>query len=406
MDVSRLTDAASAFGPGVESAVMAALADLVEQKDWSSSSAGEFLGAQFDAGLAWVQFPIGLGGLNAPVSLQAVVQEKLAALALPHLPPTSSIGYGMCAPALVAWGTETQKQRYLRRLYTGEEIWCQLFSEPSAGSDVAGLGTSARRQGDHWLVSGQKVWTSYGHLARWGLLVARTDPNLDKHAGLSAFILDMEQQHVEVRPLYQITGEAQFNEVFLDDARVEVAQQLGEPGQGWSVALTTLMNERVAIGGKSSVSGRSTIAPILGRWQAMAASDRNPGDADRIVDVWIRAELLRLTNIRHAAAQESGDPGPIGSVVKVATAELNQDAAELWLDMEGHEGLVFDYDNLRDGATTLRQTAQYTFLRSRANSIEGGTSEVMRNIIGERLLGLPAEPRVDRKIPWRDIPRG
>src|SRR6202140_1802688 len=216
--------------------------DLTAGHDPGSPPGVEFLGARFDAGLAWVSFPLGLGGLGVSPDLQGFVERELRAVDAPNEADRNVIGYGMAAPTNLTHGTEEQRRRYLRPLFTGEEIWCQLFSEPGAGSDVAGLATRAVRDGDEWVVNGQKVWTTLAHLARWGMLVARTDTEAPKHRGLTYFVIDMHGPGVEVRPLRQMTGEAEFNEVYFTDARVPDAERLGAVGEGWHVALTTLMN--------------------------------------------------------------------------------------------------------------------------------------------------------------------
>ena len=229
--------------------VQARVAELLAAHDPATTPPVEFLGARFDAGLAWVWFPEGQGGLGLSPEAQGVVERDLARAGAPNEYERNVIGYGMGAPTVLAHGTEEQRSRYLRPLFTCEEIWCQLFSEPGAGSDVAGLATRAERDGDEWVVNGQKVWTTLGHMARWGMLVARTDPDVPKHRGMTYFILDMHAPGVEVRPLRQMTGDAEFNEVFMTDVRVPDSQRLDEVGAGWRVAMTTLMNERVAIGG-------------------------------------------------------------------------------------------------------------------------------------------------------------
>ncbi len=226
--------------------------DLLAEHDPATTDRMDFLKARFDAGLAWVHFPVGLGGLDAPRSLQAAVDAELAAAGAPSNEPRRiGIGLGMAAPTILRFGTPEQKQRFLRPLWIGEEVWCQLFSEPGAGSDLAAAGTRAVRDGDDWVVNGQKVWTSSAHTARWGILLARTDPDVPKHQGLSYFVCDMTAPGVDVRPLRQITGEAEFNEVFFNDVRIPDEHRLGDVGQGWQVAQTTLMNERVAIGGQA-----------------------------------------------------------------------------------------------------------------------------------------------------------
>jgi alkylation response protein AidB-like acyl-CoA dehydrogenase len=371
---------------------------------------------QYEHGLAWVHFPEGYGGLGLSPKMNMVVYDEISkhSKVVHHDPPASIIGIGMGAPVVLTYGTEEMKKRLLPKIFSGEEIWCQLFSEPGAGSDVAGLATSAVRDGDDWVVNGQKVWTTVAHLARWGMLLARTDPNAPKHDGLSYFVLDMQAPGVEVRPLYQITGEAEFNEVFMTDVRIPHDQMLGKEGQGWRVAITTLMNERVAIGGGGSKKkGGGATAQLLKLWQDRDKSAHTPGEEallrDRVTRAWIDNELLRLTAQRARAAQKAGNPGPEGSVSKLAQAEINKRMWETAIDVMGADGLSFEAGyELRQSAgvpDTVEGLAKYQFLRSRANSIEGGTSEIMRNILGERVLGLPGEPRVDKDVPWKDVPR-
>jgi alkylation response protein AidB-like acyl-CoA dehydrogenase len=325
------------------------------------------------------------------------------------------IGIGMGAATVLTYGSDELKKRLLRPCFTGEEVWCQLFSEPGAGSDVAGLATRAVRDGDDWVLNGQKVWTTLAHISKWGLLVARSNPDLPKHEGMSYFLLDMQSPGVDVRPLYQITGEAEFNEVFLQDVRIPHSHILGKEGQGWQVALTTLMNERTALGGGSQQRGGGPISVLLQLWKGRnATSDSKAAEAvmrDRLTKLYIDSELLRLTSQRARAAQRSGNPGPEGSVGKLAQAELYKKIWECGLDVMGPESLIYEpgYDLKRPASEDRRDRklmAKYQFLRSRANSIEGGTSEVMRNILGERVLGLPGEPRIDKGIPWKDVPRG
>jgi alkylation response protein AidB-like acyl-CoA dehydrogenase len=374
-----------------------------------------FRGAQFDHGLAWVHFPEGLGGLGLNPKLQAVVNDELRRHAKTVYDDlyVNPIGIGMGAPTVLTYGSEEMKQALLRRIFTGEDIWCQLFSEPGAGSDVAGLATRAVRDGDSWVVNGQKVWTTLAHISRWGMLVARTNPDVPKHDGLSYFILDMHSPGVEVRPLYQITGEAEFNEVFLNDVRIPHDRMLGKEGQGWQVAITTLMNERSALGGGSGQRGGGPISVLLNLWKTRATDGSAAATAvmrDRITKLYIESELLRLTSQRAKTMQRSGNPGPEGSVGKLAQAELYKRIWECGLDVMGTEGLVYEpgYELRRPAAEERRDRrllAKYQFLRSRANSIEGGTSEIMRNILGERVLGLPGDPRVDKNVPWKDVPR-
>jgi alkylation response protein AidB-like acyl-CoA dehydrogenase len=375
-----------------------------------------FRRAQYDHGLAWVHFPEGLGGLGLGPKMNLVVHDEIAKHSkVVHLdPPVSVIGIGMGAPVLLTYGDEETKKALLPRIFSGEDIWCQMFSEPSAGSDVAGLSTRAVRDGDEWIVNGQKVWTTVAHVAKWGMLVARTNPDVPKHDGLSYFLVDMESPGVEVRPLYQITAEAEFNEVFFNDARIPHSRMLGKEGQGWRVAITTLMNERVAIGGGGSKKkAGGGISQLIKLWEDRNRSATSPAqDAvlrDRVSQAYIEAELLRLTTIRASAAQRSGNPGPEGSVCKLFQAESHKRLWETAIDVLGQDGLSFEAGyELRQAEKSMETPiarAKYQFLRSRANSIEGGTSEIMRNILGERVLGLPGEPRVDKDVPWKDVPR-
>jgi len=362
-----------------------------------------FLGAQYDLGLAWVHFPEGSGGLDADRNLQGLVHDSVVAAAGPQ--PRYDIGYGMAAPTIVTCGTPEQHRRWLRPLFTGEEIWCQLFSEPGAGSDVAGLSTRAVADGDEWVVNGQKVWTSNAHLARWGLLVTRTDPDAPKHRGLTYFAIDLNQSGVEIRPLRQLTGQAEFNEIYLTDARVAEADRLGDVGDGWRVTLTTLMNERVAIGGETRSSDKGTIDWVFEAWRDYGHDD--PARRDDLMRLWVRSETLRLNNMRAEQSRETGTPGPEGSIGKVLSAEFNKDAFAFALGLSGMAGTLFDAGYEQDQtrpALDYDSLGEY-FLRVRANSIEGGTTEVMRNILGERVLGLPGDVRVDKDVPWIEVPR-
>ncbi|MEV8535592.1 acyl-CoA dehydrogenase family protein [Streptomyces sp. NPDC051211] len=367
----------------------------------------DFLRARFDAGLAWVHFPEGLGGLGAPRTLQAAVDSELAAAGAPDNDPRRiGIGLGMAAPTILAYGTEEQKQRFLRPLWTGEEVWCQLFSEPGAGSDLAALGTRAVRDGDTWVVDGQKVWTSSAHTARWAILVARTDPDLPKHQGISYFLCDMTDPGVEVRPLRQITGEAEFNEVFLTGVRIPDAHRLGAVGQGWEVARTTLMNERVSIGGMRIPREGGMIAPLAATWRARPEL-RTHALHQRLLELWVEAEVSRLTAERLRQELAAGRPGPEGSGLKLTFARLNQEISSLEVELLAEEGLLYEDWTMRrpELVDFTGRDAGYRYLRAKGNSIEGGTSEVLLNIVAERVLGLPAEPRDDKDLPWKDLTR-
>ncbi|WP_328691447.1 acyl-CoA dehydrogenase family protein [Streptomyces caniferus] len=368
----------------------------------------EFLRARFDAGLAWVHFPEGLGGLDAPRSLQAVVDAELEAAGAPgNDPGRIGIGLGMAAPTILRFGSDEQKQRLLRPLWTGEEVWCQLFSEPGAGSDLAALATRAVRDGEgDWIVDGQKVWTSSAHLARWAILIARTDPDLPKHRGISYFVCDMTDPGVEVRPLRQITGEAEFNEVFLTGVRIPDAQRLGEVGEGWKVAQTTLMNERVAIGGARIPREGGMIGVAAADWRARPGL-RTHDLHQRLLTLWVEAEVARLTGERLRQQLTMGQPGPEGSGMKLAFARLAQEISGWEVEFLAEDGLTYDDWTMRrpDGVDFTGREAGYRYLRAKGNSIEGGTSEVLLNIVAERVLGLPPEPRIDKDVAWKDLPR-
>ncbi|HEV8559881.1 MAG TPA: acyl-CoA dehydrogenase family protein [Actinophytocola sp.] len=381
--------------------------ELLEAHDPAHTQPLDFLRARFDAGLAWVHFPVGLGGLGLARELQSVVDAELAAMTAPDNDPRRiGIGLGMAAPTILVFGTEEQKARFLRPLWTGEEVWCQLFSEPGAGSDLASLGTRAVRDGDGWTVTGQKVWTSNAHNAQWAILVTRTDPDVPKHAGMTYFICDMTAPGVEVRPLRQITGEAEFNEVFLSDVRIPDSLRLGAIGDGWRVAQTTLMNERVAIGGRPLPREGGMIGSVAGTWRDHPEL-RTAGTHDRLLELWVEAEAFRLAGMRLQQQLAAGAPGPEGSAMKLTFARLQQQLSGLELGMLAEEGLRYDDWTLRrpEGVDFYGRNAGYRYLRAKGNSIEGGTSEILRNIISERVLGLPSEPRVDKDVPWKDLPR-
>ncbi|MGA6162173.1 acyl-CoA dehydrogenase family protein [Amycolatopsis magusensis] len=378
---------------------------LLDEHDTADRSA--FLQARFDAGLAWVHFPEGLGGLDAPRALQSVVDAELAAAGAPDNDPRRiGIGLGMAAPTILRFGNDAQRRRYLRPLWIGEEVWCQLFSEPGAGSDLAALGTRAVRDGDEWVVTGQKVWTSSAHTARFAILVTRTDPDVPKHQGMTYFICDMHAPGVEVRPLRQITGEAEFNEVFLTGVRIPDANRLGEVGEGWKVAQTTLMNERVAIGGHAIPREGGMIGIAAKLWRERPEL-RTPELHDRLLRLWVRSEGVRLAGTRLRQQLAAGSPGPEGSGMKLAFSTLNQEISGLELELLGEEGLRYDDWTMRrpDKVDFTGREAGYRYLRAKGNSIEGGTSEILRNIISERVLGLPSEPRVDKDVAWKDLPR-
>ena len=372
-----------------------------------------------ESGYAMPSWPKEYGaGLSLSPGLARVVSDVANHYRVPR--SFNIIGLGMGGPTIITWGTEEQKRRLLRPLAAQEEIWCQLFSEPGAGSDVAGLSTRAVRDGDEWVVTGQKVWTTLAHIAKWGMLVARTNPDVPKHKGLTYFIVDMTAPGVEVRPLVQITGEAEFNEVFFEAVRIPDSMRVGPEGEGWRVAVTTLMNERVALSGEGSLmgdsdAGSSPVGRIIARRRPLA----DPRLRQQLAQLYIEGQLIRLTNQRAAAARRSGaEAGPEGSVTKLMQAEYNQRLQKLAVDLEGMDGIAWDGASLipqpqgtdRVGSvmgTTSDEIRDIVraFLRAQANTIEGGTSNVMRNILGERVLGLPKEPDTSRDLAWKDVPR-
>jgi alkylation response protein AidB-like acyl-CoA dehydrogenase len=381
------------------------VAAFLAEHDHTSMERIDFLRARFDAGLAWVHYPEGHGGLALPQAWQLDVDRWFAEAGAPdNKPHSNGIGLGMAAPTILAFGTVEQKRRYLRPLWTGEEIWCQLFSEPGAGSDLASLATRAVHDGTGWVVNGQKVWTSNAHLARFAILVARTDPELPKHQGLTYFICDMSDPGVDVRPLRQITGEAEFNEVFLSDVRIADDQILGRVGQGWTVATATLNHERVAIGSAVAPRESGMIGIVSQTWREHP--ELRTGELhDRLLRLWVEAEAARLTGQRVRQQLAQGQPGAEGAALKVVFARNNQQLSGLELELLGDQGLRYsDWTMVRPTRVDFYgRDAGYRYLRAKGNSIEGGTSEILRNIVAERVLGLPPEPRVDKDVPWKDL---
>jgi alkylation response protein AidB-like acyl-CoA dehydrogenase len=365
-----------------------------------------------EAGYATPTWPSEYGaGLSLSPGDARHVNEVLSHYKIPR--PFNIIGIGMGGPTVMAWGTEEMKHRLLRPLACNQEIWCQLFSEPGAGSDVAGLATRAVRDGDEWIVNGQKVWTTVAQYAKWGMLLCRTNPDVPKHGGLSYFVIDMEQPGVEVRPLVQITGDAEFNEVFFNDARVRHDWMLGREGDGWKVAITTLMNERVSLSGAGSIGGDAVGGSPVDRLLARHRGTGDPLARQRLASAYIESRLIRLNNQRAAAKRKSGaEAGPEGSITKLQQAEFNQRLQKLAIDLEGAGGVAWDGVSLSKTQRAGRSiqvdadaSVAFGFLRAQANTIEGGTSDVMRNILGERVLGLPKEPDPSREMPWSQVPR-
>jgi alkylation response protein AidB-like acyl-CoA dehydrogenase len=356
----------------------------------------KYQAALFDAALAGLTWPKAYGGQGLPNIYQQAFNEEAAGYDLPLLPLT--IGFGMCGPTILAVGTEVQKQRYIRPLLRADEIWCQLFSEPGAGSDVASLQTRAVLDGDEFVVSGQKVWTSGAHYADFGALLARTDLDVPKHRGLSMLIVDMHSPGISARPLRQMNGGANFNEVFFDGVRVPADNVLGQINQGWSAAITMLMNERVAIGAGGSlrrVGGGVRALMTLARARGL---NGDPVVRQRLADLYIRQRVQDYVGLRIQSAVRAGRaPGPEGSIAKLAGAELGKRMADVAVSIAGLAGQAWHPADRHGNRWSVMVTA------APGGSLAGGTNEVQRNIIGERVLGLPREPQVDRDVPFRDL---
>ena len=353
---------------------------------------------KYDAKWACLHWPVEYGGRGATPIERVIWQQEEGVYG--KLSALFGIGHGMCGPTVMAWASEEQKRRLLPKLAAGEENWCQLFSEPSGGSDVAGLRTRAERDGDDWIVNGQKIWTSVAHLADWGLLILRTDPNVPKHAGLTMLFLDMKSPGVEIRPIKQANGQSDFNEVFFTDVRIPDSQRLGAVGQGWKVSLTTLMNERASIGARA-VTGFPEMLDFCTRMEI----DGRPAVQDRAVRsklaTWAaRASGLKYTSYRAISALSKGElPGPENSIGKLVSGSMLQEIAMAALDLQGEAGVLAD-PALAEAAGRF----QAILLRSPAVRIEGGTDEILRNIIAERVLGLPADIRADKGMAFNQIP--
>jgi alkylation response protein AidB-like acyl-CoA dehydrogenase len=382
------------------------VADFLAIHDPGATDRLDFLRNRYDAGLAWVSYPEGHGGLGLPPALQPEVDRMFAEAGAPdNNPGANGIGLGMAAPTILSYGTDEQKKRFLRPLWTGEEVWCQLFSEPGAGSDLANVSTRAVRDGDGWVVNGQKVWTSGAHNASHAILVARTDPDQPKHSGLTYFLCDMTHPGIDIRPLRQITGEAEFNEVFLTDVRIPDSQRLGAEGEGWRVATATLNTERVSIG-KSAERESGMIGVVARTWRENP-ENRTAELHDRLLRLWVDAEVFRVTGARLQQKLAQGQPGPEGSAMKLAFARTAQQLSGLELELLGEQGLRYsDWTMVRPESVDFTgRDAGYRYLRAKGNSIEGGTSEILRNVVAERVLGLPGEPRVDKDLPWKEVLR-
>jgi alkylation response protein AidB-like acyl-CoA dehydrogenase len=366
--------------------------EVARCKDWQAKKA--------DAGLAGLTWPKRHGGREAPAIFQVIYNQEEEDFSVPR--GLFEIGLGMCIPTMMAYAKPEQLDRYVRPALRGEEVWCQLFSEPAGGSDLAALRTRAERDGDDWIINGQKIWTSGAHLSDFGIIVVRTDPNVPKHEGLTFFFLDMKSPGIEVRPIHQMSGTRHFNEVFFTDVRVPDAQRLGGVGQGWKVSLTTLMNERLAVGEASRPDVDDLLALARSLTLDGAPALRDGAVRERIASWYARSQGLKFTRFRTMTALSRGQtPGPENSIAKLVNATKLQDIASYGMDLMGQAGLVME-DDLAE-AYAMFQSA---LLSSPSMRIAGGSDEILRNIIAERVLGLPGDIRVDKGVPFNRVPTG
>ena len=362
---------------------------LQKARDWQATKAA--------AGFAGITWPKRWGGRGGTPMQQVIYGQEETKFNVPR--GVFEIGLGMCIPTLMAYAAKETAERYVGPALRGEEIWCQLFSEPAAGSDVAGLRTRAVQDGDGWVVNGQKIWTSGAHFSEYGLLLVRTDPNVPKHAGMTMFFLDMKSPGVEVRRIKQISGTSNFNEVFFTDVRIPDTQRLGAVGEGWKVALTTLMHERLAVG----TLGGPDFQDVLELARTVETNGKpalqDTAVRERLADWYIESKGLEYTKFRTITALSRGQmPGPESSIYKVVSASKLQDIAHFALDLMDSGGLVSD-----PAVAPMRAMFQQALLYSPGGRIAGGTDEILRNIIAERVLGLPGDIRVDRDKPFNKV---
>src|SRR5579871_5048911 len=381
--------------PGYEGRVGPSTVDAMsEAKAWQAKKAAK--------GYARITWPKELGGLGGTAIQQVIYNQEEAKFDVPST-YAFSIGLGMCIPTLMAYASKEKTARYVAPALRGDEIWCQLFSEPAAGSDVAGLRSRAVHDGDGWIVNGQKIWTSGAHYSDFGLLLARTDFDAPKHRGLTMFFLSMRSPGIEVRPIRQATGGATFNEVFFTDVRIPDSQRLGEVGQGWAVALTTLMHERLAVGGGQG--GGLDVPQLMQLARSLELEDgpaiKNAAVREKIADWYVRSAGLRYTTMRTMTALSQGkQPGPEASIAKIVVASKLQDLSAFAMELEGEAGI------LQGDEAPMNGMFQGGWLSSPGLRIAGGTDEILRNIIAERVLGLPQDVRVDKDVPYNKIPTG
>jgi acyl-CoA dehydrogenase len=364
-----------------------------QQKAWQKTL--------YDAGWGIITWPKAYGGLEATPTQAFVYKQEMNEFDVPDT-GIYLVGHGMVGPTIITHGTPEQKEKWIPKLAEGSEVWCQLWSEPEAGSDLASLRTKAERDagsGD-WVLNGQKVWTTGARESRWGLIVARTDPDAPKHRGITCFVVDMTAPGVEVRPLRQMTGGAEFNEVFFTDVRIPDDQRMGDINDGWRVAMTTLMHERYAVG--TGGAGEDMVLPLVRLAQKVS---RNGGRAyddaslrDEITRAYVQAKLLTLTGYRSLTLiSKQGAPGAEGSIMKLVRTKLLSEVADLGTQVLGLEAAVTGPDGVDDGLWSLN------YVGAIGARIGGGTDEIMKNIIGERVLGLPKEPMIDKDVPFREL---
>ena len=362
---------------------------IIAAKAWQAKKAA--------AGFAGITQPEKYGGRGGTTLERVIYDQEEANYVTPI--GVYEIGLGMCIPTMLAYATEEQKKRYAPPAFRGEEIWCQLFSEPQAGSDLANLRLRAEQDGDDWILNGQKIWTSGAHFCDYGVIVTRSDPSLPKHKGLTYFFLDMKSPGVECRPIHQISGASNFNEVFFTDVRVPDSQRLGKIGDGWRVSLTTLMNERLAIGERPPPAFEEIfqLAKEIELEGGMAIEDG--GVREKLADWYVDGRGVTLTRFRSLTALSRGqDPGPENSIGKAITGKMRQDIASFGMDLMDISGAVFDMDN-----APMRAMFQDALLSAPSGRIAGGSDEILRNIIAERVLGLPQDVRVDKGIPFSEL---
>jgi alkylation response protein AidB-like acyl-CoA dehydrogenase len=367
--------------------------DMAASRAWQRRKA--------EAGYACITWPKAWGGGGGAQWQAVIFGQEEAAVETPGNP--FAIGLGMCVPTVMTAGNDADKERFVRPAVLGEEIWCQLFSEPSGGSDAAAARTRAVRDGDDWVINGQKVWTSGAHYSDFGLLLTRTDPDVPKHKGMTMFWIDMKAPGIEVRPIHQMSGASNFNEVYFTDLRIKDAQRVGAVGEGWRVAVVTLMNERLSVGGGGTGSGHRRVLQLASNISTLAGqAAKDSALREKIADWFVQAEGLKYTTFRTMTALSRGQtPGPESSIGKVVSATLMQDMANAAMELEDQFGIITDPE-----MAPLAAAFQSALMNAPGLRIAGGTDEILRNIIAERVLGLPSDVRLDKDVAFKDIPTG